>query len=379
MTLIIKNANLYDMNNIFGEKKDIIIESGKIKEISNNVSSDDFIDANNRIVTPGIVDPRTSLGIHGSIHPDDVDSNEISSPITPHLRGIDAINTKDESFQDALDAGVTTVLAGPGSSNLIGGTFACIKTYGETLDDMIIQNEIAFNFSMGVSPKSVYSKKGVSPTTRLGNAGLIREALYKAKEYCENKISDKNQDYNIQLESLSRVFDGMLVKFEAHQAQDIVTAVRIAEEFGLNYTIDKASESYLISDFIKKHNVNLVVGNTFSGKRDHELLNQDTVVGKILEDEKIDFAMSTAHPDLSIGLSMIQPIMMMRKGLSRINALKAITINAARSVGIDDKVGSIEMGKDADMIIWNGDPLDYYAYPEILIIDGKIVYDKTKA
>lgn len=373
-TLIIKNAKLYDMNNVFGENRNIIIKDGKIVDIKKcnekiDEAGDIIFDAENKIVTPGLIETNCSLGLQEAIYPDGNDKDEKDTPINPKLRAIDAINPYDESFETALKSGVTTVITGPGNMNLIGGTFAAIKTKNKNLDEIVIKDEIAFKFSMGMSPKTTYGKIGKSPVTRLGSAALIREALRKAKNYKEvNK-----KDFDLSMESLSRVFDGMLVKIEAKQAQDIVTAVRIAEEFNLNYTIDMATEAYLITDFIKKHKVKLVFGPVYGGKRSHELLNQEAVAGKILEDNDISFASSCSHPQVEISLILANAILMYRKGMKRENVLKSLTINAAKAVGLDSRIGSIEKGKDADLVVWDKDPLDYYAGAEAVFIEGQQV------
>lgn len=386
--LIIKDTNLFDMNSIYGGKKDILIKDGKIVKIKDNIEIPEgeevqVIDAMNRIVTPGIVEPHCALGIQEQIYRvEGADSNESTDPITPQLRGIDAINPEDAGFEMAISAGVTTAVTGPGNINLIGGTFAAIKTSGNTVEEMSIIDELAFKFSLGNTPKGFYGGKGKMPKTRLGNAAMIREALFKARQYHDNLKKYENGESNtpptfdMKLHSLSRVFDGMLVKFTAQQAYDIMTAVRIAEEFGLNYTVDKCSEAYLITEDLKRHNVQLVVGASYGGKRTHEVRNQDTVIGRLLEEADIDFSISSGHPDININLTMIQPIMMVRKGLSREKALRGMTIDAARTVGLEDRVGSIEVNKDADILIWDGDPLDYYSSPEVVIIDGKVVLQK---
>ncbi len=372
MTLIIKNAKVYDMVENFGSPKNIFIENGKIsaiKDIDEKIDGDfDVIDAEGKIVTPGLIEPSSSLGLKEAIYPDGNDMDEGVDPINPKLRALDGISTADEAFEDALRTGVTTVVTGPGSKNLIGGTCAALKTFGKDLDSRLIKDEIAYKFTLGMGPKSAFGSKGKSPVTRMGSAALIRQALIQAKDY---KESDK-KDFDMNLEALSRVFDGMLVKFEARQVQDIVTAVRIGEEFSLNYTVDRADEAYLIPDFIKDHKVSLVYGPVYGGKRNHEVSKREAVGGKILADAGISFAASTNHPETAIDLTMVNALMMYRKKLDGLELLKALTINAAKAVGLEDKIGSIEVGKDADILIWDGDPLDLYASPEKVIINGEL-------
>lgn len=390
LMLIIKNCNLLNMADIYEEKKDILIQNNKIVNISDEIDSNKYkdykvIDAKGNFVTPGIVEPHCQLGVKEEIHRfDGNDSNEETDPILPQLRAIDAINPKDEGFDIAMRAGVTTVITGPGESNLIGGTFAAIKTHGKTVDHMAINNEIAFKFSLGNSVKSVYGKKGKMPKTRMASAAMIRDILIKAKEYhrlyqlYSNDTSNKIEPpkFDMKLHSLMRVFDGMLVKFAANQAYDILTAIRIGEEFNLNYTIDKCSEAYLIPEELKHYSTKFVIGPAYGGKRESEVRNRDTIIASIMEKNNLDFAISSGHPDVYIGLTMVQTIMMYKKGLSRKMALKAMTINAAKIVGLEDRIGSIEIGKDADIIIWDGEPLDYYSSPETVLIDGNIVYSK---
>lgn len=372
MTLIIKNAKVYDMVENFGSPKNIFIENGKIsaiKDIDEKIDGDfDVIDAEGKIVTPGLIEPSSSLGLKEAIYPDGNDMDEGVDPINPKLRALDGISTADEAFEDALRTGVTTVVTGPGSKNLIGGTCAALKTFGKDLDSRLIKDEIAYKFTLGMGPKSAFGSKGKSPVTRMGSAALIRQALIQAKDY---KESDK-KDFDMNLEALSRVFDGMLVKFEARQVQDIVTAVRIGEEFSLNYTVDRADEAYLIPDFIKDHKVSLVYGPVYGGKRNHEVSKREAVGGKILADAGISFAASTNHPETAIDLTMVNALMMYRKKLDGQKLLKALTINAAKAVGLEDRIGSIEVSKDADILIWDGDPLDLYASPEKVIINGEL-------
>mgnify|MGYP001945373676 FL=1 len=379
LVLIIKNCNLINMAGIYEKIMDIRVENGKIVEIDEDIDIDKYkdakiIDAENNFVTPGIVEPHSEMGVREQIYRHEGnDSNEVTDPILPQLRAIDAINPTDEGIKVARESGVTTVVAGPGDSNLIGGTFAAFKTYGKTVEDMVIEDEIAFKVSLGNSPKQAYGNRDLMPKTRMASAAMIREAFIKAKEYHRQYNSENPPKFDMKMHSLMRIYDGMLVKFTAHQAYDIVTAIRLGEEFNLNYTVDKCSEAYLIADELKDFNSKFVVGPAYGGKRDHEIRNRDTIIGSIMEKNGLDFCISTGHPTVDISMTMVQTIMMHKKGLSRKTALEAMTINAANIVGLGDRIGSIEIGKDADIIIWDGEPLDYYTSPRMVFIDGKIV------
>lgn len=380
--LIIKRCNLIDMVGIYEETRDIRVEDGKIVEIAKNIDPERYkdakiIDAENNFVTPGIVEPHSEMGVREQIYRHEGnDSNEVTDPILPQLRAIDAINPTDEGIRVARESGVTTVVAGPGDSNLIGGTFAAFKTYGSTVDKMIIEDEIAFKISLGNTPKKAYGSRDMMPKTRMASAAMIREAFIKAKEYHRQYHSENPPKFDMKMHSLMRIYDGMLVKFTAHQAYDIVTAIRLGEEFNLNYTVDKCSEAYLIAEELKEFHPKLVIGPAYGGKRDHEIRNRDTIIGSAMEKNGLDFCISTGHPTVDISMTMVQTIMMHKKGLSRKTALEAMTINAANMVGLGDRIGSIEVGKDADIVIWDGEPLDYYTSPNTVIIDGNIVYNR---
>jgi len=250
--ILIKNAYLVSMKDINYEIQDILIEGSKIKDIGHFEVKDypkaTVINAKKRYVTPGIVDPHCHIGIfEEAIGFEGADGNEMTNPVYPELRAIDAIKPQDVAFQEALEAGVTTVATGPGSANVIGGTFCVMKTYGKTIDDMIVVPESSMKMALGENPKRVYNGKSQSPSTRMASAALIRDALIKAKEYkaklekyntdIENKKEVVKPEFNMKWNSLMRVFDGFPVKIHAHQQDDIVTAIRIIEEFGLNATI----------------------------------------------------------------------------------------------------------------------------------------------
>jgi imidazolonepropionase-like amidohydrolase len=387
--LLIKNARLFTMN----EKNDfigcIVVENDKIKEVGDESLFTKYpdatiIDAENKIVTPGLVDPHCHIGImEEGIQFEGNDTNEMSSPITPELRGLDSVYVKDMAFEYTYKSGITTVNTGPGSANVIGGTFTAIKTFGETVDEMIIKEETCMKMALGENPKRVYGKGGKTPMTRMASAALMREWLFKAKEYhkkynawLNNETDAKEPAFDMKLHSLMRVFDGMLVKIHAHRADDIMTAIRVAKEFDLKVTIDHATEAYLIPEQIKESNVNLIIGPTLGMASKYELINKSFESAKILEDHDITFAIMTDHPVITLDTTLVQAALFVKEGLSEQKALEALTINAARLNGIENRVGSLEVGKDADIVIWDGPLFDIMTRPSKVIINGKVVYER---
>ena len=385
--LLIKNANLISMEDINYELKDILIKDGKITDIGSYDEKDypDYkvIDACGRYVTPGLVDPHCHVGmIESTIGWAGSDANEMSNPITPELRAIDGIKPHDECFKEALESGVTTVCTGPGSANVIGGTFCALKTKGNTVDEMILVEELCMKMALGENPKRVYGNSKTSPQTRMASAALMREWLTKAKKYYEKKQQyqkdlaegkeAKEVEFNMKLEALSKVFDGLLVKIHAHQADDIATAMRIAKEFGLNMTVDHATEGYLIADVLKRNNQSVILGPTLGNKSKYELKAKSFDSGKVLHNAGVNFAIMTDHPVVEQKHTLVQVALFVKAGLPELEGLKAVTINAAKLCGIDDKVGSIKEGKDADIVIWSGHPLDIMTEASVVILNGKI-------
>lgn len=380
--ILIKNANLISMEEINYEICDILVEKGLIKKIG-KINEQDYphaqvIEAKGRYVTPGLVDPHCHVGLmEATIGWAGSDVNEATNPITPELRGIDGVKPHDECFKEALESGVTTVCLGPGSANLIGGTFAVLKTKGNTVDDMIIVPEVAMKMALGENPKRVYGNSKTSPSTRMASAALIREWLQKAKNYHEKKKAaeldeSKQVEFNMKLESLSRVFDGMPVKIHAHQADDIATAMRIGKEFGLKMTIDHCTEGYLIADKLKENNQMVIIGPVMHNKSKYELKQKSFDSGRILYENGVTFSIMTDHPVIEQKHTLIQVALFVKAGLPELEALKAVTINAAKTCYIDDIVGSIKEGKHADIVVWSKHPLDIMAEADVVILKGKI-------
>lgn len=391
--MILTNAKIFTMsasgiiNNGFIE-----ICNGKITRIGDMCSyakkPDDIVkDLSGMCVTPGFIDAHTHLGIcEEGISFEGDDCNEETDPVTPHLRAIDAINPMDSAFGESLRAGITTALVAPGSANPIGGQIAAIKTHGRRIDDMIIKAPVAFKFALGENPKIVYHDKNQSPMTRMATAAVIRETLFKAKEYMQNsENSSEGQDcddddhtppdFDIKLSSLVPLLKGEVpAHFHAHRADDIFTAIRIAKEFNLNYVIIHATEAHIIADELEKEHAKLICGPILSDKLKPELVNLAAENLGIVAKHNIPMCICTDHPVFPLKYLSVCASIAVREGLDEYDALKAITINPAEICGISDRVGSLEIGKDADIIIFDGNPLDYRTKINTVIADGEIVY-----
>ena len=376
--LLIKNAYLLSMEDVNYEVCDILVDEGKIVKVGKISKKDcpnaSYIDAKKRYVTPGLVDPHCHVGmIESTIGWAGSDCNEMSNPVTPELRAIDGVKPHDECFKEALNTGVTTVCTGPGSANVIGGTFCALKTYGKTVEEMVLVKELAMKMALGENPKRVYGNNKTSPSTRMASAAILREWLFKAKAYQDKKKNGKDVEFNMKLESLSRVFDGPPVKIHAHQADDIMTAIRIAKEFNLDMTVEHATEGYLIADVLKENNQRVIIGPTLGNKSKYELKEKSFKSGKVLSDAGVEFAIMTDHPVIEQKHTLVQLALFVKEGLNELEALKAVTINAAKLCHIDDKVGSIKEGKDADIVIWDRHPLDIMCKADVVILNGKVV------
>lgn len=380
--MIITNAKIYTMEtdtpieNGYVRFNRTIQEIGLMKNLK--PTNEKVFDAAGKYVFPGFVDAHTHLGMfEDSMGFEGDDGNEESDPITPHLRAIDAINPNDRYFTEAKLAGITTVASGPGSANPISGQFCALKTHGTVIDDMIIKNPVAMKFSFGENPKTVYHGKNQQPVTRMATAALIRETLRKAQEYAENiKLAKENPDdydkpdYDAKLESLLPVLSGELaVKAHAHRADDIATALRIAEEFGLKMTIEHATEGHLIPQ--KLQNVSCQLGPTLSDRSKPELRNMTFDTYRILSEQGTPVSIITDHPVIPINYLPLCAALAVKSGMNEIDALKAITLNPAKALGIDQTVGSLKVGKDADIVIFDKFPLELMTKVEAVFINGE--------
>lgn len=382
----IKNGLIYTMNNDeIIENGDVLIEDGKIVEVGTHLVSDkaQVIDATGKIVMPGFIDAHCHLGMwEDGIGFEGADGNEMTDPITPHLRAIDAINPMDRTFQEARDAGVTMVASGPGSANVIGGTFVAIKTFGHRVDDMIVKDPLAMKCAFGENPKRVYNDKKQSPSTRMAIAAELRNALFKTKEYLNKKEMAKDDfskmpSYDMKWEALIPVVKGeMSLKAHAHRADDILTAIRIAKEFDLKMTIEHCTEGHLIADYLAEEGYSAIVGPSLSERSKFELKNLTFDTPGILSKAGVKIAIMTDAPVIPLQYLSMAAALSVKSGMDSYEALKAITINPAEILGLDERVGSIEVGKDADLVLWDKHPFQLDAFAEKVIIDGIIVNEK---
>ncbi|WP_312702350.1 amidohydrolase [Sedimentibacter sp.] len=387
--LVIKNGYIKTMAGEDLPGGQIIIEDGKIKAVGINLeipADAEVIDASGMLVTPGFVDAHCHIGMwEEGIGFEGEDGNEDVEPITPQLRAIDAINPLDQGFIDAIEGGVTSAVTGPGSANVIGGTFLAIKTYGRRVDDMVIKDPVAMKIAFGENPKRVYNEQHKSPVTRMAIAALLRETLYEAKQYKEDleasvEDPDKKPDFDLKLEALLPVMKKEIpLKAHAHRTDDIFTALRIAKEFDLDITLDHCTEGHLIPDELKEAGKACLIGPTFGSRTKYELKNKSFETPKILHDAGIKIAIITDSNVIPIQHINMCAGMAVKAGLPEEEAWKAITIYPAEITGISDKVGSIEIGKDADIAIFKGNPLLDIDYETVMtIIDGKVVYKNNK-
>lgn len=341
---------------------------------------DGVLDVQGAFVMPGIVEAHCHMGItEEKKGMEGDDCNETVDPITPQLRAIDAINPMDAAFNDALAAGITSAMIGPGSSNVVGGQFAFVKTHGRCIDHMIVKAPAAMKVAFGENPKVNYSGQGVSPSTRMAIAAMLREELTKAKNYLERRETKKDEPVDFRYECWLPVLRGEIpLKAHAHRADDILTAVRIAKEFGLRMTLDHCSEGHLIMDELMEAGYPAIVGPDMASRNKIEVQNMAFKTAGLLAGKGILTAITTDHPVSKIQFLPICAGLAVKSGMAPEEGLRAITVNAAKICGVDARVGSLEPGKDADIAIFTGNPMEVLTKVLYTIIEGKIVYRKNE-
>ena len=384
--IVIKNGTINTITNgvIVG---DVLIEDGKIKEIGEDLVvplDAKVIDAQGKQVFPGFIDAHTHLGLwEDGMGFEGADGNEETDPITPHLNPIDGINPMDNTFKEAYQGGITSVCTTPGSANVMGGQCIAIKTFARRIDNMVIKNPVASKIAFGENPKSCYGRDEKTPQTRMAIASLLRENLKKAEEYMEElELYMEHEDhdkpeYDIRLESLIPVLKGEIpFKVHAHRADDMFTAIRIAKEYDIKLTLDHCTEGHLIAEELLEEGYPVIVGPSLSERSKIELRNLTFDTAGILSNTGLNVSLTTDHPVIPVQYLPICAGIAVKHGMKKEDAIKAMTINPAITLGIDNKVGSIEIGKDADIVIWDGNPLEIQSNVLYTIINGKVVYKR---
>mgnify|MGYP000056691559 CR=1 FL=1 len=389
--ILIKGGQIKPITGAEIENGELLIgDDGKIAAIGKTVDAPadaKVIDATGCLVTPGFIDAHCHIGIdEEGMRWEGNDCNEYSSPVTPEMRSIDGINPRDEAFHLALEGGVTTATTGPGSANVLGGTFVALKLDGNCIDDMIVKYPVAMKIAFGENPKGCYGQNGhKEPVTRMAVAALLREQLFKAKRYAAEvdaaeKDPTKTRPFDMQLEALLPVIRKQIpLKAHAHRADDILTAVRIAREFDLKLTLDHCTDGEIIADELAEEGYPVFVGPSLGGKSKVELRNKSFTTAGVLYRAGLTVSIITDAPVIPLQHLPLAAGLAAAAGLPMEEAWRAITINPAQSLGISDRVGSLEPGKDADLVLWTADPLTTIGGEAYMtIVNGEIVYQAER-
>lgn len=373
--MIFKNAQIYPIEraSFIG---DVRIKNEKIAQVEENLvpeEDEEVLDCTGLRLYPGMIEAHCHLGMEeSSIRDEGNDVNEMSDPITPEVRGIDGCYPLDESVVNARNAGVTCVAAGPGSANVVGGTFVCYKTYGKSMDEMAVVENVAMKAAFGENPKRVYKDSKIK--TRMNIAALLRNLLFKTIEYKRNKDLGKDVPFNIQYEAMIPVIEKkMPLKCHAHRSDDILTVIRIAKEFDLDVTLDHVTDGAIIVDQIKESGYPCIVGPSLTHKSKYELKAKSFSTPKVIHDAGILFSITTDSPVVPQEYLPLCAALAHKEGLSEEACIEAITLSPAKILKIDDRVGSIKEGKDADLILCTSSLIDTQNEIKAVFIDGKRV------
>ena len=361
----------------------LIGDDGKIVSVAPHIEAPEncqLIDAQGKLVTPGCIDAHCHIGLDNeAVGWEGMDYTAIVDPLTPQMRAIDSIYPQDESFANAIQGGVTTACTGPGSANVVGGTFVVIKLHGDRVDNMILEDSVAMKCAFGENPKRCYGQGGKkAPMTRMGVAALLRELLFKTRRYMDDKAAGKTPGFDMKLEAMIPVLEGKIpLKAHAHRADDIFTAIRIAKEFGVKLTLDHCTDGACIADELAKEGYPAFVGPSLGSKTKVELTNKSFTTAGVLQRAGVNVSIITDAPVIPLQYLPMCAGLAADAGMDAEEAWKAITINPAVALGIADRVGSLEAGKDADIVIWTADPISALgAAAYMTIVDGKVVYQK---
>ena len=381
--MVIINGKILPMEGKNIENGFVRIKGKKIAELGDmseyeSKKEDEVIDVQGAWVLPGLIEAHAHIGITeekwGTMGDD---CNDETLPVTPALRAIDAVNPMDPAFHDAIEAGITSVMAGPGSANVVGGQFVFMKTQGRCIDNMIVRHPAAMKVAFGENPKVNYGDKDQLPSTRMGIAALLRKTLYEAVQYKADRENGNLVQRDFEIEPWIPVLNREIpLKAHAHRTDDILTAIRIAKEFEVDITIDHGTEAHLIADEIKESGFPVIVGPDLTARSKIEVKNMDFKTNKILHDAGVLFSITTDHPVSLIQYLPLCAGLAVKHGLPMEEGIKAITINPARICRVDDRVGSLKKGKDADIAIFSGNPLEVFTETLYTIIDGQVIYKK---
>lgn len=390
MDYVVKHADIYTLdieNNIIVDGY-VYVKNGKIEKTgrcSDGIPECDTVyDAEGGVLMPGMIDAHTHLGLcEDSMTFEGDDINETGDPVMPQLRAIDGINPMDVCFKEARESGITCVAISPGSANPIGGQISVLKTVGKRVDKMAIVSFAAIKMALGENPKSVYHSKSQLPETRMATAALIREQLFKAKKYADG-IHDAEKDvestddeiseepeFDMKSEALRSVVDGKIpVHFHAHRADDIFTALRISSEFGIKPVIVHGTDGYTVADELAEERAVIIAGPNLCDRSKPELKFQSFENPGILDRAGVAVAITTDHPVVPLRYLLLCAALAVKNGMDRMSALRSVTITPAEILGISGRCGSLESGKDADMVLFDGDPLDIMTNVKSVWIDG---------
>ena len=382
----------------------VLVEGGRIVAIGEELiipEDAEIYDAAGKVVMPGLIDPHCHVGLWPEgIGWEHSDGNEMTDPITPHLRALDAVHPEDDAFPELVAAGVTTVLTGPGSGNLIGGQSVCLKTMPRpSVEEMVLLEPAGMKMALGENPKRVYGAQKKAPSTRMANAAALRAALVDAQNYLDKwqrheeeveryqakvQAGDEEVDppkppeRDLKLEALGRVLRReMKARIHAHRADDMLTAIRIAEEFGLDLTLEHATEGYKIAGILAAKGIPVTAGPILFSRTKYELRRMTPKNPGLMTQAGVKVAIQTDEMS-AVKYLTINAALAVREGLPEAEALKAITINAAEIIGVEDRIGSLEPGKDADVVVFDGHPFDYRTVVELVLVDGQVAYRREE-
>lgn len=400
--IAIVNGKVMTVTNGTYDPGTVLVEGGRIVAVGQEIEipeDAEIYDAAGKVVMPGLIDPHCHVGIfHDGVGWEHADGNEMTDPVTPHLRALDAVHPEEPAFKELVAAGVTTVLTGPGSANLIGGQWICIKTLPKaSVEEMIVLEPAGMKMALGENPRRVYKSQNKAPSTRMANAALLRSALVDAQTYQRKwaRYEAERQEYeakvragdteakeptppdrDLKLEALVKVLRReMKARIHAHRADDMLTAVRIAEEFNLDMTLEHATEGYKIAEILAQKGIPVTVGPILFSRSKLELKDMTPKNPGLLTKAGVKVAIQTDEMS-AVKYLTINAALAVREGMPEEEALKAITINAAEIIGIERRVGSLEVGKDADIVVFSGHPFDYRTVVELVLIDGLVAYQR---